>query len=82
MTSCLSAEPRITDLVRRVFHAYQTADRSEIEPLLADDFTFTSPYDDHLDRAAYFDVTTAREKLNEAQGELVTRLVALLAGGT
>jgi predicted NUDIX family NTP pyrophosphohydrolase len=35
-----------------------------------------------LDRAAYFDVTTAREKLNEAQGELVTRLVALLAGGT
>ena len=33
-----------------------------------------------LDRAAYFDVTTAHEKLNEAQGELVTRLVALLEG--
>jgi predicted NUDIX family NTP pyrophosphohydrolase len=32
-----------------------------------------------LDRGAYFDVTTAREKLNEAQGELVLRLVALLA---
>ena len=32
-----------------------------------------------LDRGAYFDVTTAREKLNEAQGELVVRLVALLA---
>lgn len=31
-----------------------------------------------LDRAAYFDVETAREKLNEAQGELVTRLVAVL----
>ena len=31
-----------------------------------------------LDRAAYFDVTTAHEKLNEAQGELVTRLVAAL----
>jgi predicted NUDIX family NTP pyrophosphohydrolase len=31
-----------------------------------------------LDRAAYFDVSTAREKLNEAQGELVTRLVAAL----
>lgn len=49
------ATARITDLVRRVFHAYQTADRSEIEPLLADDFTFTSPYDDHIDRAAYFE---------------------------
>ena len=32
-----------------------------------------------LDRGAYFDVTTAREKLNEAQGELVVRLVTLLA---
>jgi predicted NUDIX family NTP pyrophosphohydrolase len=31
-----------------------------------------------LDRAAYFDVETARLKLNEAQGELVTRLVAVL----
>jgi len=56
MSSCLSyADPRIEDLVRRVFHAYQTADRAEIEPLLAADFTFTSPYDDHIDRAAYFD---------------------------
>jgi len=33
-----------------------------------------------LDRAAYFDVVTAREKLNEAQGELVIRLVAALEG--
>jgi predicted NUDIX family NTP pyrophosphohydrolase len=33
-----------------------------------------------LDRAEYFDVATAHEKLNAAQGELVTRLVALLAG--
>jgi predicted NUDIX family NTP pyrophosphohydrolase len=31
-----------------------------------------------LDRAEYFDVATAREKLNEAQGELVSRLVELL----
>jgi predicted NUDIX family NTP pyrophosphohydrolase len=31
-----------------------------------------------LDRAGYFDVLAAREKLNEAQGELVTRLVAAL----
>ena len=50
-----TTEARVSDLVRRVFHAYQTADRSEIEPLFADDFTFTSPYDDHIDRAAYFE---------------------------
>jgi ketosteroid isomerase-like protein len=43
------------DLVRRVFRAYQTADRSAIEPLLTEDFTFTSPYDDHIDRATYFE---------------------------
>jgi predicted NUDIX family NTP pyrophosphohydrolase len=35
-----------------------------------------------LDRAAYFDVPTAHEKLNAAQGELVTRLVALLEGAS
>lgn len=43
------------DLVRRVFRAYETSDRAEIESLIADDFTFTSPYDDHIDRAAYFE---------------------------
>lgn len=43
------------DLVRRVFDAYQTADRAAIEGLLTEDFTFTSPYDDHIDRAAYFE---------------------------
>ena len=42
------------ELIRRCFAAYKTADRSEIERLLADDFTFTSPYDDHIDRAEYF----------------------------
>ncbi|HSU38118.1 MAG TPA: NUDIX domain-containing protein [Polyangiaceae bacterium] len=34
-----------------------------------------------LDRAAYFDFETAREKLNAAQFELVVRLVALLEQG-
>ena len=43
------------DQVRRVYDAYRTADRAAIERLLADDFTFTSPYDDHIDRATYFD---------------------------
>jgi len=35
-----------------------------------------------LDRADYFDVENARLKLNEAQGELVTRLVAVLEAAT
>jgi ketosteroid isomerase-like protein len=46
---------RIADLVRRYFAAYEAHDRSAIEGLLAEDFSFTSPYDDHLDRATYFE---------------------------
>lgn len=45
----------IAGLARRYFAAVQGADRAELEALLADDFTFTSPWDDHIDRAAYFD---------------------------
>lgn len=44
----------ILNLVRRYFAAYKSADRNAIERLLTDDFTFTSPYDDHIDRATYF----------------------------
>lgn len=45
----------VRDLVRGVFAAYKTADRNAIEQLLSDGFTFTSPYDDHIDRATYFE---------------------------
>lgn len=41
--------------VRQLFEAYRVKDRSMIEPLLADDFTFTSPYDDAIDKRAYFE---------------------------
>jgi ketosteroid isomerase-like protein len=44
-----------TELARRYFAAFQGANRAEMEALLADDFTFTSPWDDHIDRAAYFE---------------------------
>ena len=43
------------DLVRHYFASYQAADREAIEALLADDFTFTSPWDDHIGRARYFE---------------------------
>ena len=42
-------------LVRRSFASYLSVDRAEIEAILHKDFTFTSPYDDHIDRAAYFE---------------------------
>ena len=49
------AEGRLPDLVRRYFHAFQDADRAEMESLLGDGFTFTSPWDDHIGRAAWFE---------------------------
>jgi ketosteroid isomerase-like protein len=42
-------------LARRCFDTYRTADRTAIEALLHADFTFTSPQDDHIDRATYFE---------------------------
>ena len=42
------------DVVRDCFEAYRTKDRALIESVLAPDFTFTSPYDDAIDRDEYF----------------------------
>jgi ketosteroid isomerase-like protein len=47
-------EHELHDLANRYFERYQERDRAAIEALLADDFTFTSPWDDHIDRATYF----------------------------
>ena len=44
----------IPELARRYFRVYQAADREALEALLAPNFTFTSPWDDHIDRATYF----------------------------
>ena len=46
---------RKADIIRAVFAAYLANDRSAIEHALADDFRFTSPYDDHIDKATYFE---------------------------
>ena len=45
----------IADLVRLYFRAYETADRSAMEPLIAEGFRFKSPFDDNIDRATYFE---------------------------
>lgn len=42
-------------LIRHYYQAYDNDDRLAIEPLLHPGFTFTSPDDDRIDRAAYFD---------------------------
>jgi ketosteroid isomerase-like protein len=44
----------IAEIARRYYEVYQAVDREGMEALLADDFTFTSPWDDHIDRATYF----------------------------
>jgi ketosteroid isomerase-like protein len=44
-----------SDIIRGMFAAYQSKDRGVVERTLTDDFTFTSPYDEAIDRAAYFE---------------------------
>jgi ketosteroid isomerase-like protein len=50
----MASQPK-ADIIRAVFAAYLANDRSIVEQALADDFRFTSPYDDRLDKATYFE---------------------------
>ena len=43
------------EMIRGIFAAYMSNDRKAIEDSLADDFHFTSPYDDEIDKATYFE---------------------------
>lgn len=42
-------------IARRCYQAYVDKDRATIEALIAPDFHFTSPLDNRIDRATYFD---------------------------
>jgi ketosteroid isomerase-like protein len=42
------------DLIRNIFAAYRANDRRGVEDALADDFRFTTPFDDRIDKATYF----------------------------
>ncbi len=42
-----------TDIVRRMFEAYLAKDQRTAVGLLADDFVFTSPQDDRIDKTAF-----------------------------
>ena len=48
-------DTKLTNVVRAYFGAYETENREVVETLLADDFTFTSPNDDGIDKATYFE---------------------------
>jgi ketosteroid isomerase-like protein len=42
-------------IIRGIFAAYMSNDRAAVENALADDFRFTSPYEDRIDKATYFE---------------------------
>ena len=43
------------DMIRNLFAAYMQNDRKSVEAAFTDDFRFTSPYDDEIDKATYFE---------------------------
>ena len=43
------------EIIRAIFAAYLSNDREVVEESLTDDFRFTSPYDDEIDKATYFE---------------------------
>jgi len=42
------------ETIRALFAAYLSNDRKAVEDAFTDDFHFTSPYDDQIDKATYF----------------------------
>lgn len=47
--------PDIPELLRSYYAAFHAKDRSTLDAAMTDDFSFTSPLDDHLDKAAFFE---------------------------
>jgi ketosteroid isomerase-like protein len=43
------------EIIRTLFAAYLANDRKAVEAAFTDDFRFTSPYDDEIDKATYFE---------------------------
>jgi len=48
------------DVVRAAFAAYLAQDRAAMDRLLAEDFVFTSPQDDHIGKAAFLEICFPR----------------------
>lgn len=43
------------EIIRALFAAYMSNDRTAVEASFAADFRFTSPFDDRIDKASYFE---------------------------
>ena len=43
------------NIIRAIFAAYLSNDRRAVEDTLTDDFRFTSPFDDAIDKPTYFE---------------------------
>jgi len=43
-----------SELIRKYFSAYENKDRKAVESLLSNDFVFTGPHDNRIDRETYF----------------------------
>jgi ketosteroid isomerase-like protein len=44
-----------SELARKLYTVFESQDRPAMEALLADDFRFSSPRDDRIDKASYFE---------------------------
>jgi len=82
-------------IIRMCFTAWQKRDWDTVESLLADGFTFTSPYDDHIDKREYkqkcwnsiksieeYEYTTIMEKGDEAFVRYKNRINGMLVQNT
>ncbi len=58
---CLTHDERNVAIVRASYEAYVSKNRSALEPLIADDFHFTSPLDNRIDRGDVFHALLAEQ---------------------
>ena len=78
------------EIVRRYYATYLTRDRAEMESLIAEDFSFTSPYDDAISREAFFircwprgehmNALTVEHVVADGESAYVTYLLSLKNG--
>jgi ketosteroid isomerase-like protein len=63
-----------TDVVRAAFDAYLAQDRATAERLIAEDYVFTSPQDDHISKAEFLErcFPTADRLISQEILELVS----------
>ncbi len=84
-------QENVSDLIRRYYAAFLAKDKKTLEEGFSDDFTFTSPRDNHIDKATFFErclpgsdafQTQQIEKLFVNGNEAFVRYHAVLKDGT